>query len=101
MMTSTPSYPGFVSAAVLLMLLCALPLHALAASSEETAPPPDSSEIQPATKAWLDLQSSGEAASDQSQTLSGPAMDRIHERYLKNFTHPIPPSYEHAERISY
>lgn len=86
--------------AALFMMLCALSLQALAASEEETAPASENTHAQPKTRAWLELQSSGEAASEQPQTLSGPAMERIHERYLKNFTHPIPPSYEHAERIS-
>lgn len=96
-----PISPNAVSIqGALLMMLCTLSLQALAESTQETAPAPANIQAQPTTKAWLELQSSGEAASKQPQTLSGPAMERIHERYLKNFTHPIPPSYEHAERIS-
>ena len=86
--------------AVMLLMLIGLPSQAMAESAQQDAPP-QKPEPQPATKAWLELQSSGAAASEQSQTLSGPAMDRVHERYLKNFTHPIPPSYEHVERINY
>lgn len=42
------------------------------------------------TQAWLALQASGAQASRQRQTLSGPAMKRIHERYLEVFARPVP-----------
>jgi uncharacterized protein involved in copper resistance len=48
-----------------------------------------------ATRAWLDRQARGDQASPVAQPLPGPAMERVYERYLKNFTHPIP---EHFER---
>ena len=85
---------------VMLLMLIGLSSHGMAESAQQDASE-QRTEPQPTTKAWLELQSSGAAASEQSQTLSGPAMDRVHERYLKNFTHPIPPSYEHVERINY
>lgn len=85
---------------ILLLMLVGLPLQGMAESAQQKAQE-QKLEPQPATKAWLELQSSGAAASEQPQTLSGPEMDRVHQRYLKNFTHPIPPSYEHAERINY
>jgi len=56
---------------------------------------------QSPVKSWLELQSSGKAASPQAQPLSGPAMDRVHERYLKSFSHPVPPTYEHAQPSGY
>lgn len=48
-----------------------------------------------ATRLWLDRQSQGSQASAKAQTLPGPAMEKIYERYLKSYTHPIP---EHFER---
>jgi hypothetical protein len=86
--------------AVVLLMLCSMPLQTYAESGNET-PDTEKPEAQPAVKAWLDLQSSGEARSKQPQPLSGPAMERVHERYLKNFTHPVPPYLEHADRINY
>lgn len=38
-----------------------------------------------ATRAWLKAQDSGAMASKHRQTLSGPAMSRVHERYLNSF----------------
>lgn len=49
-----------------------------------------------ATRAWLDFQRSGQAASDQPQPISGEAMDKIHERYINSFSNPIPDLYDHA-----
>lgn len=40
-------------------------------------------------KEWLDLQRSGDAAGSRP-TLGGQEMQRIYERYLDSFTHPIP-----------
>lgn len=48
-----------------------------------------------ATRAWLDLQSSGQEASKQPQPLSGEAMDKIHKRYIDSFGKPIPEHYKH------
>lgn len=86
---------------VLLLMLSGLSLQSLAEPRQEAMPDTQRAESEPVVKAWLELQSSGNAASEQPQSLSGPAMDRIHERYLKNFSHPIPPTYEHVERINY
>jgi hypothetical protein len=48
------------------------------------------------TRAWLDFQRSGQAASDQPQPVSGEAMGKIHERYINSFGNPIPEFYDHA-----
>lgn len=76
--------------------LAALLLIATTAHAEEAA---NSKEIQaePATHAWLEMQRSGRAASQQPQPLSGPVMDRVHERYLKGFEYPLPMYFEHAQ----
>ncbi|MCB5184473.1 DUF3613 domain-containing protein [Methylobacillus gramineus] len=46
------------------------------------------------TESWLALQREGEQASPNKQTLSGPAMDNIHKRYLDSFTRPIPERFD-------
>lgn len=58
-------------------------------------------EPQTTVKSWLELQSSGQAASPQAQPLTGPVMDRTHERYLESFTHPVPLYFEHVQPINY
>ena len=47
-------------------------------------------EIGEQTRYWLNWQSSGEAASSQPQTLSGPVADRIFQRYQDSFSYSIP-----------
>jgi len=42
------------------------------------------------TKAWLELQRSGRNASSNKQTLSGPVMKKVHERYIESFALPMP-----------
>ncbi|HBA66666.1 MAG TPA: DUF3613 domain-containing protein [Methylococcaceae bacterium] len=46
------------------------------------------------TRRWLELQSSGVAASTSRQTVSGPVADAIYRRYLDSFKHPIPEFYK-------
>ncbi|HEU4707773.1 MAG TPA: DUF3613 domain-containing protein [Methylophilaceae bacterium] len=91
------------------VVICGLMLGLLAglaplASAEERVRADSGAEKtqqQSPVKSWLELQSSGKAASSQPQPLSGPAMDRVHERYLKSFSHPIPPYYKHAQPSGY
>jgi len=46
------------------------------------------------TRQWLDMQREGTQASQQAQTLPGPVMDQVYQRYIKSFGHPIPERYE-------
>lgn len=46
------------------------------------------------TADWLELQRSGKEASQDKQTLSGPVMQNIYERYTNSFKHPIPAEYK-------
>ncbi|WP_031431257.1 DUF3613 domain-containing protein [Methylomicrobium agile] len=46
------------------------------------------------TRRWLELQSSGAAASTTRQTVSGPVADAIYQRYVESFKHPIPEFYK-------
>ena len=83
-----------------LLWLAALSLATTAATADE--PPADrhATQEEPAVHAWLELQRSGDAASQQPQPLSGPAMDRAYIRYLKGFEHPQPMYFKHDESIS-
>lgn len=42
------------------------------------------------TKSWLEIQRSGSQASEHSQTLSGPVLHEVYDRYKASFSHPIP-----------
>ncbi|MDO9422613.1 MAG: DUF3613 domain-containing protein [Methylobacter sp.] len=46
------------------------------------------------TRAWLELQRSGVAASTTRQTVAGPVADEIYRRYVDSFKHPIPEFYK-------
>ncbi|WP_370299586.1 DUF3613 domain-containing protein [Abyssibacter sp.] len=60
----------------------------LLASAALAAPPsPGDGE---ATRAWLELQASGRAASKAERPMDGDAADRVYQRYLDSFSHPIP-----------
>jgi hypothetical protein len=60
-------------------------------SSEETQGPesPDIANGQ-ATQGWLSAQAGRKQASRTRQTLSGPVMSKVHERYLESFKRAIP-----------
>lgn len=49
-------------------------------------------------KAWLALQPSGSQASKYKQTLSGPVLDKVYDRYKDSFGRPIPPLAEQSVR---
>lgn len=55
---------------------------------EAEAAPPGS--MGTATRHWLALQRDGRLAAGKPQALPGPVMEKIHERYLNSFTHPVP-----------
>lgn len=74
----------------LIISLLAISLQAAAEESAAT-----SAEHEPSlTETWLKLQREGEQASVKRQTLSGPAMENIHKRYLDSFTRPIPERFD-------
>lgn len=50
------------------------------------------------TRAWLELQRSGGQASPHKQSVSGPVMENIYERYKESFSHPIPDTKEQSAR---
>lgn len=46
------------------------------------------------TRAWLDLQASGTQASEAERPMSGELAERVYQRYLDSFTHPIPEQFQ-------
>ena len=87
--------------ATVILLLSGMALHASAETEEQEVARQENVEPQSPAKAWLELQRSGRAASLQAQPISGPVMDRTHERYLESFTHPVPPYFDHVQPINY
>jgi hypothetical protein len=76
--------------------------NACAAPPDDAAPAAAPVVSQPAprpafgsdTRAWLDLQSSNAQASVTSQTLPGPVMQKVYQRYVDSFARPIPDKFE-------
>lgn len=65
--------------------LAVLPLAAQAAE-----PPAAGAE----TRTWLELQRNGAAAPRDARPMPGEVADRVYQRYLQSFTHPIPERFE-------
>ena len=42
---------------------------------------------------WLDIQTSGALATDTQREMAGPVAERVYQRYLDSFTHPIPEQF--------
>lgn len=49
------------------------------------------------TKAWLDLQKSGQMAQGEARPMDGEAAEASYQRYLDSFSHPIPQSLGRGE----
>lgn len=86
---------------ILLILTVLLGIsHALAKDTTEISSPSiESSELSP-TQQWLELQRSGKSASSNPQPMSGEAMEKVHQRYIKSFEKPIPEFYEHEMPVT-
>jgi hypothetical protein len=50
-----------------------------------------------ATRGWLNAQASRRQASSTRQTLSGPVMSTVHDRYVQSFAHPVVPTSIRAD----
>jgi len=87
--------------AIVISMLGSMALQVHAEAKEEEVARQQNTEPESPVKAWLELQSSGRAASPQPQPFSGPVMNRAHERYLESFTHPVPPYFEHVQPLNY
>jgi Protein of unknown function (DUF3613) len=55
----------------------------------EASDPPDMANGR-STQAWLNAQAHRQGASRTRQTMSGPVMGKVHERYLKSFEASVP-----------
>lgn len=64
------------------------------AASAASAEAPSPSGKGDATRAWMELQTSGAAASAVERPMPGPVAERVYQRYLDSFTHPIPDRFE-------
>lgn len=101
---STPPRHRPMRTPTLWLGLVALGCASLSAHAQTDAPQPDASQPQQvantgtdsgthtsvSTKDWLQAQSSRAQASPVRQTLSGPVLSKVHERYVKSFAEPIP-----------
>jgi Protein of unknown function (DUF3613) len=91
--TDSPTQRGWSMSALLVMLTTATSAMAQEAPTDARRPPAPTSVTTPGettaspaapitARTWLDLQASGSLASPSKQTLNGPAMSRIYQRFL-------------------
>ncbi|QHS09317.1 DUF3613 domain-containing protein [Sinimarinibacterium sp. NLF-5-8] len=76
-----------VKAAVLAVILCGAAQGALAA--DDTAQRTGDS-----TRQWLELQTSGSAASPVERPMPGEVASKITKRYQDSFAHPLPDEFK-------
>lgn len=72
---------------LLMILLLAAPLAAFA---DDAAKPQLGDEV----RAWTDLQKSGTASVTDARPMPGEVADKVYDRYLQSFGHPIPEAFE-------
>jgi Protein of unknown function (DUF3613) len=53
-----------------------------------------------ATRAWLGAQAGRKQGSQTRQSLSGPVMSTVHDRYVKSFAQPIEPTPIRADMVN-
>lgn len=70
-------------------LVACLTFAASAACAEEVNEP-----VGTKTKAWVQLQTGGTAASSVERPLPGDIADKTYDRYANSFTYPIPEKFE-------
>ena len=70
-----------------------LALVGLCASAAQAEAPSPSGKGD-ATRAWMEFQTSGVAASQVDRPMHGQVAERVYQRYLDSFTHPIPDRFE-------
>ncbi len=80
-----------ISYVFLLIGFACAPLHAADTQVDTALPSAESADGHGAgTRQWLEMQRSGQSASPNKQTLSGPAMKKIHDKYIDGFSQPVP-----------
>jgi hypothetical protein len=52
------------------------------------------------TRAWLELQRNGNASNATPRPMPGEVADKVYERYLNSFAHPIPDSFSREQFVS-
>ena len=65
----------------------------LAVVQAASAQSQDTQRIGEQTRAWLDLQAGGTQASAAERPVTGELAERVYQRYLDSFTHPIPEQF--------
>lgn len=86
-----------------LTVLLWLAASGMAQASEtpaESTMAPQSQRQGEITRLWLDRQRDGGQAAAQAQSLPGPIMEQIYERYRKSFAHSIPEHFEREQIVS-
>lgn len=71
------------------LALVAAALLPLAAAAAEPKKP-----LGDETKAWVDLQTSGQRASGAARPMPGEIADNVYQRYLDSFKQPIPAEFK-------
>lgn len=77
-----------------LMLTSLLGLIAPASAQDQTTPVPGS------VHDWVDLQTSGRAASPVDRPIPGDIAERTYQRYAESFSQPIPETLDREEFLS-
>lgn len=80
---------------LILSLAAGLMASPFSRAAEEVAPP-----VGTETRAWLDFQKGGTAASPAERSLPGEIADRQFERYANSFSQPIPETFERDSFVS-
>jgi hypothetical protein len=77
---------------LLIGLALAAPLAALAAD-------PLSPRLGGSTRAWLELQRSGNASLATPRPMPGEVADKVYERYVNSFAHAIPETFSREQFV--
>lgn len=72
--------------------LVMLSLPGVAAAQQENSGSSSEAPVGPGTRAWMELQASGSAASATARPMSGDIAERVYQRHADSFAQPIPQS---------
>lgn len=87
------SYAAIVVFCLTALVIPVIAPAAGAADIQESVRNPSTAEFGGGTRAWLELQRSGQAAA-AARSVSGVVGSRIYKRYLDSFEHPLPAFFE-------
>ncbi|MFC4251059.1 DUF3613 domain-containing protein [Sinimarinibacterium flocculans] len=74
------------------MVMCAM--QVAVAAEPQTAP------VGTDTRAWLQLQASGNASKGELRPMPGEVADKVYDRYLQSFDNQIPDEFERETFVS-